>query len=115
MVKEPGIFSLVALAEDVKSPRSPLRLATTARSPGTLWRNLDRYELLTWGHGKVHVCLGTWITLTPPPLMGVRRASSSHTVLVGLRWPPQDMGLEPSVEPKGESPTLLTTPGFLFG
>eukprot|EP00069_Balaena_mysticetus_P008742 bmy_01140T0 len=42
MVKEPGIFSLVAPGEDVKFSSSPPRLATKARSPATLWRKLDR-------------------------------------------------------------------------
>lgn len=42
MVKEPGIFSLVAPGENVKFPRSPLRLAAKAGSPGTLWRKLHR-------------------------------------------------------------------------
>lgn len=70
VVKEPGIFSLVAPGEDVKFPSSPPRLATKARSPATLWRKLDRYEQTTWGHSKVHVCLGIWIPLTPPRLLG---------------------------------------------
>ena len=113
MVKEPGIFSLVAPGEDVKSPRSPLRLATKARSPGTLWRKLDRYELLAWGQGKVHVCLGIWITLTPPPLMGVRRASSSHTLLVGLPCPPaRAWGWSPQWSPMGKARCSSQLQGF---
>lgn len=70
MVKEPGIFSLVAPGENVKFPRSPLRLAAKAGSPGTLWRKLHRYEQVTWGHGKVRACLGV-DSFPSHPLLGL--------------------------------------------